>query len=98
MADVVVLPVATDAGEEWVALDAAELTVTELPSLDPVRRAARVEARGVTMAPDRVLDGLTSCGVLDMPAVLFGAEAAGGAGWCVRSAAGGAHVRWQRGR
>ncbi len=98
MADVVVLPVATDAGEEWVALDAAELTVTELPSLDPVRRVARVEARGVTMAPDRVLDGLTGAGVLDIAAVLFGAEAAGVAGWCVRTAAGYAKVREQFGR
>ena len=49
VADLVVLPVATDNGEEWVAVDAAELTITELPSMDPVRRVARVEARDVTV-------------------------------------------------
>ncbi len=98
VADVIVLPVATDAGEEWVAVDGAELTITELPSMDPVRRVAKVEAHGVTVAPDRVLDGLTGADVLDVAAVLFGAEAAGVAGWCVTTAADYAKVREQFGR
>jgi alkylation response protein AidB-like acyl-CoA dehydrogenase len=97
-ADVIVLPVATDSGEEWVALDAADLTVTELPSLDPVRRVAKVEARRVTVAPDRVLDGVVGADVLDLAAVLFGADAAGAAGWCVTAAAEFAKVREQFGR
>ena len=98
VADVIVLPVATDAGEEWVAVDAAELTITELPSIDPVRRVAKVEAHEVTVAPDRVLDGLTGADVLDLAAVLFGAEAAGIACWCVTTAADYAKVREQFGR
>jgi alkylation response protein AidB-like acyl-CoA dehydrogenase len=98
VANVIVLPVATDAGEEWVAVDAAELTITELPSMDPARRVARVEANDVTVAADRVLDGLTGADVLDLAAVLFGAEAAGVASWCVATAAGYAKVREQFGR
>ncbi|MGE5292859.1 MAG: acyl-CoA dehydrogenase [Micromonosporaceae bacterium] len=97
-ADVILLPVATDAGEEWVALDAADLTVTELPSLDMVRRVARIEARNVTVTADRVLDGLAGADVLDLAAVLFGADAAGTATWCVTAAAGYAKVREQFGR
>jgi len=98
VADIVVLPVATDAGEEWVAVDAAELTITELPSLDPVRRVARVEAHDLTVPPAWVLDGLTGSDVLDLTALLFGAEAAGVADWCVTSAAAYAKVREQFGR
>ena len=97
-ANVIVLPVATDVGEEWVALDAADLIVTELPSLDPVRRVARIEARNVTVPADRVLDGLTGADVLDLAAVAFGADAAGTAGWCVPAAAEYAKMREQFGR
>jgi alkylation response protein AidB-like acyl-CoA dehydrogenase len=96
--DLIVLPVATDAGEEWVAFDSADLVVTELPSLDPVRRVARVEARHVTVADDRILDGLAGADVLDLAAVLFGADAAGVASWCVTAAAEYAKVREQFGR
>ncbi len=98
VANIVVLPVATDAGEQWVAVDATELAITELPSMDPVRRVARVEAHDVTAAPDRVLDGLAGTAVLDLAALLFGAEAAGIADWCVTSAAAYARVRAQFGR
>ena len=98
VADLVVLPVATDTGEEWAVVDAAELTITELPSMDPVRRVARVEARDVTVLADRVLDGLTGAHVLDLAALLFGAEAAGIATCCVTMAAEYAKVRVQFGR
>lgn len=98
VADVVVLPVATDSGEEWVAVDAEDLTVTELPSLDKVRRVAKVEARDVAVPVDRLLDGLTAETVLDLTAVLFGAEAVGIAAWCVTTAADYAKVREQFGR
>ena len=97
-AGLILLPVATDAGEVWVALDAADLIVTELPSLDMVRRVARIEARNVTVAADRVLDGLAGADVLDLAAVIFGADAAGTASWCVTAAAEYAKVREQFGR
>lgn len=98
VADVVLLPVATDSGQEWVAVDAAGLAVSELPSMDPVRRVARVAADGLTVPADRILDGLTGPAVADLAAVLFGAEAAGIAAWCVTAAADYAKVREQFGR
>ncbi|REF01181.1 acyl-CoA dehydrogenase [Thermomonospora umbrina] len=98
LADVIVLPVNTDEGEEWVVVDADTLTVTTLPSLDPVRRVAKVEAVDVSVPADRVLDGLEGPAVLDLAAVLLGAEAAGVASWCVTTASEYAKVREQFGR
>jgi alkylation response protein AidB-like acyl-CoA dehydrogenase len=98
LADVLVLPVAADDGEQWVAVDAADLAVTPVASLDRVRRVAAVEASGVAVAADRVLDGLTAGRVADLAAALFGAEAAGLAGWLVETAAEYAKVREQFGR
>ena len=98
LADVVVLPVAADDGEQWVAVDAADLTVTPVASLDRVRRVAAVEASEVSVAADRVVDGLTTGRVADLAAALFGAEAAGLAGWLVDTAAEYAKVREQFGR
>jgi alkylation response protein AidB-like acyl-CoA dehydrogenase len=97
-ADLVILPVSTDQGEEWVAVDAADLTVTPLPSLDRGRPVARVEAADVTVVADRVLDGLEGPQVLDLAALLLGAEAVGVAAWCVTTAAEYAKVREQFGR
>ncbi|MEU8125173.1 acyl-CoA dehydrogenase [Spirillospora sp. NPDC049024] len=98
LADVLVLPVAVDDGEQWVAVDAADLAVTPVPSLDRVRRVASVEVSGAAVAADRVLDGLTTGRVKDLAAALFGAEAAGLAGWLVGTAAEYAKVREQFGR
>jgi alkylation response protein AidB-like acyl-CoA dehydrogenase len=98
LAGVIVLPVETDKGEEWVAVDASELTVTPVASLDKVRRVGKVEASGVSVPADRVLDGLEGPGVLDLAAVLLGAEATGAAAWCVTTAAEYAKVREQFGR
>ena len=98
LAGVIVLPVETDKGEEWVAVDAADLTVTEVGSLDKVRRVAKVEASQVAVSADRVLDGLEGPDVLDLAAVLLGAESAGTAAWCVTTASEYAKVREQFGR
>ncbi len=98
LADVVVLPVADGDGEQWVAVDAADLTVTPVASLDRVRRVAAVGASDVAVAADRVVDGLTTGRVADLAAALFGAEAAGLAGWLVETAAEYAKVREQFGR
>lgn len=98
LADVVVVPVSTDAGEEWVVIEAADATVMALPSVDPVRRVARVELTGVQVPADRVLDGLEGPRVLDLAVLLMGAEAVGVADWCVRTAAEYAKVREQFGR
>ncbi|MCO6005975.1 acyl-CoA dehydrogenase [Actinoallomurus purpureus] len=98
LADVIVLPIATGDGEEWVAVDAARLTVTPVRSLDRTRRVARVSADDVTVPADRILTGLTGPEVLDLAALLIGAEAAGLADWCVTTAAEYAKVREQFGR
>ncbi len=97
-ADVIVLPVSTEEGERWAAVDAAGLTVTPLPSLDRTRRLARVEAADVVVPLDRILTGLTGEEVLDLASLLFGAEAAGLAAWCVDTASAYAKVREQFGR
>ncbi|MQA98195.1 MAG: acyl-CoA dehydrogenase, partial [Streptosporangiales bacterium] len=98
LADVIVLPVATGQGEEWVAVDATELEVAVRPALDVTRGVASVTASGVLVPDARVLDGLQGPDVLDLAAVLMGAEAAGIAGWCVTTAADYAKVREQFGR
>ncbi|WP_326820250.1 acyl-CoA dehydrogenase [Streptosporangium sp. NBC_01756] len=98
LADVLLLPVHTDQGEEWVALDASQATVTPIKSLDLTRGAAKVELDAVAVPAGRVLDGLQGPAVLNLAAILFGAEAAGVASWCVRAAADYAKVRVQFGR
>ncbi|GAA4221909.1 alkylation response protein AidB-like acyl-CoA dehydrogenase [Streptosporangium album] len=98
LADVLLLPVHTDRGEEWVALDASQATVTPVRSLDLTRGVARVELEAVTVPAGRVLDGLEGPAVLNLAAILFGAEAAGVASWCVSAASDYAKVRVQFGR
>ena len=98
LADVVVLPVSDGDAEQWVAVDAADVTLTRVESLDRVRRVASVEVNGLAVAADRVLDGLTTARVKDLAAALFGAESAGLAGWLVTTAAEYAKVREQFGR
>ncbi|MBA9006225.1 acyl-CoA dehydrogenase [Thermomonospora cellulosilytica] len=97
-ADVLVLPVDVDGGREWVAVDAADLTVTPVESLDKVRRVAKVEAADVTVAADRVLTGLRTGRVRELATVLMGAETVGAASWCVTTASEYAKVREQFGR
>jgi alkylation response protein AidB-like acyl-CoA dehydrogenase len=93
LADVFVVP----DGEGWVVADrmSGGVTVTPLPSLDPTRRVARVE-----LAPGagRRLAGLTDERVRALAAALVAAECAGGAAWCVETAASYAKVREQFGR
>ncbi|MER5323622.1 acyl-CoA dehydrogenase [Streptosporangium roseum] len=98
LADVLVLPVSTDRGEEWVALDASEATVTPVRSLDLTRGVAKVELDAVAVPAGRVLDGLEGPEVLNLAAILLGAEAAGVASWCVSAASDYAKVRVQFGR
>ncbi|MEU8267009.1 acyl-CoA dehydrogenase [Sphaerisporangium sp. NPDC049002] len=98
LADVFVLPVSTDRGQEWVALSRDSVTVTPLKSLDLTRGVAKVEAGSVSVPGERVLDGLTGAQVRELGAIVLGAEAAGVASWCVRAASDYAKVRVQFGR
>ncbi len=98
LADVLVLPVSTDAGQEWVALDASAVTVTPVKSLDLTRGVARVELDAVAVPAGRILDRVERSDVLNLAAILLGAEAAGVASWCVSAASEYAKVRVQFGR
>ncbi|MBB2909775.1 alkylation response protein AidB-like acyl-CoA dehydrogenase [Streptosporangium becharense] len=98
LADVLVLPVSTGQGEEWVAVDASAATVTPVKALDLTRGVARVELDAVSVPAGRVLGGLRRADVLNLAAILLGAEAAGVASWCVTAAAEYAKIRVQFGR
>ncbi|MFC4586421.1 acyl-CoA dehydrogenase [Sphaerisporangium corydalis] len=98
LADVLVLPVSTSQGREWVALAKDSVTITPTRSLDLTRGVAKVEVDAVAVPGERVLDGLTGATVRDLSAVLLGAETAGVAAWCVRAASEYAKVRVQFGR
>jgi len=98
LADVVILPVETEDGEVWAALDASSLSITALDSLDLTRPVARVRADRVVVPADRLLTGLDRRAVTSLAAILFGAEASGIADWATRAAAEYAKIRHQFGR
>ncbi|HVA42792.1 MAG TPA: acyl-CoA dehydrogenase [Acidimicrobiales bacterium] len=93
-----VAPVNTASARIWCAIPAQSLQRVELPSLDLTRRGAEMTADGARVAPDAQLLGLSDAAVRAYLAVLVAAEAAGGAGWCVDTAADWARVRQQFGR
>ena len=72
---------------------AAGVTVVGRPCLDPTRRTAEIQFDGVTVAPERVLDGVTAADVDDLAVVVASAEAVGGARWCLETAAEHARTR-----
>jgi 3-oxochol-4-en-24-oyl-CoA dehydrogenase len=98
LADLVILPVQTDTGEVWAAIDAASLDVTALESLDLTRPVARVRAGRAAVPADRLLTGLNRAAVTSLAAILFGAEASGIADWATRAASEYAKIRHQFGR
>ena len=98
LADTVVLPARTDQGEVWVAVDAADLEIAALDSLDLTRPSARVSAEHVFVPADRIMTGLGAATVTALAATLFSAEACGIADWAVHTAADYARIRIQFGR
>jgi alkylation response protein AidB-like acyl-CoA dehydrogenase len=92
LADVVVCEIAG----QWYALDAADVSPREAPSVDLTRRFARVDAGSAR--PDRLLAHTTAKRVHELAAVLFAAEAIGIAQWCVDTASEYARARVQFGR
>jgi 3-oxochol-4-en-24-oyl-CoA dehydrogenase len=96
--DVVVLPVAVDGEEHWCIASQAAWTAAPLESLDPTRRVASLTFDGTVIPVVDQLPGLDRARVDHLAATLAAAEAAGGAGWCVDTAAAYAAVRRQFGR
>ena len=94
----VLAPVTVPDGTRWVVLERADpVAVVELPSFDPTRPAASWTLDGANVAGERVLDATTGA-VRDLALVVLSAEAAGGARWCVETAAEHARTREQFGR
>ncbi|HEU5474163.1 MAG TPA: acyl-CoA dehydrogenase [Actinophytocola sp.] len=88
------------AGEVWFVLDPGwpGVTVTARSGADPSVAQGRIRLDGVAVPAERVLPGLSLAAVTDLAATLGAAEAAGVAGWCVRTAAAYAALREQFGR
>src|SRR5437588_8780424 len=98
LADVAVVPASSAEGEVWCVVRVADLEVEALDALDGTRGLAEVRARGAEVGPDERLTPAATEQVAGLAAVLIAAECAGGAGWCVDTAASHAKVREQFGR
>jgi len=97
-ASVLVLPVSIESGEEWVVIDAADLEIEEVRSVDPLRPVAHVRANAVEVPDDRVLSNLSRARARSVISTLLSAEAIGVARWATDSAAEYAKIREQFGR
>ncbi len=100
-ADLVIVPVWPAEDTVWVAIDAADLRITQLDSLDLTRPLGRVEADGVLVPQSRQLHGRLwseSRLAAQLAATILGAEAVGIAGWALHTAAEYAKIRHQFGR
>jgi alkylation response protein AidB-like acyl-CoA dehydrogenase len=98
LADLVILPVQTEGGEVWAAIDAGRLDIAPLESLDLTRPVAQVRAERTVVPADRLLTGLDRRAVTSLAAILFGAEASGIADRATRAASDYAKIRHQFGR
>jgi alkylation response protein AidB-like acyl-CoA dehydrogenase len=97
-ARVALLAVDLDGAERWWAVDTSAATPAVPAGADPTRRTGSLSFEGEIVAEARELCGLDREVVLDVAAVLFAAEAAGIAGWCLDTAVEHAKVREQFGR
>src|SRR5437763_9494347 len=98
LADLLILPAGQGGARAWVAVDASEVALTPLDSMDLTRPVARVRAGKVTVPAGRVLSRLPHGLVPGLAAALFAAEACGLAAWAVDTAAAYAKIRHQFGR
>jgi alkylation response protein AidB-like acyl-CoA dehydrogenase len=98
LADLLILPTGEGGAQAWVAVDATDVTLRPLDSMDLTRPVARVSASKVAVAAGRVLPGLRHGLVPGLAATLFAAEACGIAAWAVDTAASYAKIRHQFGR
>jgi alkylation response protein AidB-like acyl-CoA dehydrogenase len=96
-AERVVAPVVVDGAERWCVVSADDVGVTRTPieSLDLTRPVARID---LVDQPITLLPEVTRARVEELGIALAAAEAAGGAAWCVDTAARYAADRRQFGR
>src|ERR1700741_2163089 len=97
-ASVLVLPVAIDSGEEWLVLDADQLEIEAVQSVDPLRPLAHVRANAVEVGDDRVLSNLSRTLARALMSTLLSAESIGVARWATDTASAYAKIREQFGR
>ena len=96
-ADLLVLGARATDGQVWLVVDAAQVTVEQLPSFDPTRSAAAVRV-DLVVPHSRILPGLDLHTVRTTAGVVLAAEAAGLAGWALDTAVEHAKTREQFGR
>ncbi|WP_264001602.1 acyl-CoA dehydrogenase family protein, partial [Mycolicibacterium gadium] len=97
-AAVLVLPVAIESGVEWVILDADQLEIEPVNSVDLLRPVAHVRANAVEVSADRVLSNISQAAGRAILTTLLSAEAVGIARWATDTAAAYAKIREQFGR
>lgn len=97
-ADLLVLPVAIDGGIEWAVLDAAQLEIEALRSVDPLHPIAHVKVNGIEIGLDALLSNLSQTAGRAIVTTLLSAEAVGIARWSTDTAAEYAKIREQFGR
>lgn len=98
MADVALAPALVGDTEVWCILRCDDGELTDLQSLDATRPLAELSLDGVEVAAADQLQGLSRAQVGRIGVTLAAAECAGGADWCVETAAAYAAVRTQFGR
>ena len=97
-ADLMLLQVpAAGAETVWALVEAAQIRIDAVASLDTMRPVARVTVDDLAVTPDDVV-AVTDDTVADVAVTLGAAEAAGIAGWCLDTAVEYAKVRTQFGR
>jgi 3-oxochol-4-en-24-oyl-CoA dehydrogenase len=97
-ASLLVLPVAIDGGEEWVVLDADQVEIEPVASVDPLRPIAHVRANAIEVADDVALSNLSVVTAKALICTLLSAEAVGVARWATDTASDYAKIREQFGR
>jgi alkylation response protein AidB-like acyl-CoA dehydrogenase len=92
-------PVAVGDAVQWLVVETGPgVRVTPLPSFDPSRRSASWTLDQVVVPADHLLGRVSTDRVRDLALVVLSAEAAGGARWCLDTAAEHARTRQQFGR
>ncbi|KAA0086575.1 acyl-CoA dehydrogenase [Mycolicibacterium sp. P9-64] len=101
-ASILVLPVAGldlgTSGSGWVVLDADQVEIEPVASVDPLRPLAHVRANAVEVGDDRVLANLSRTRGRALISTLLSAECIGVARWATDTASEYAKIREQFGR